>query len=483
MHISGTRQLQSFRDVDLNEIIRSFSTRPHLDAISQIFYSDARKIKEQLLNERKIKVKESLIKLKDMSDVDISMLLVGGDHNNLSDIKTNNINTDVHIRSIEDRIKLVIEWKLYEQTVDYYVGEYLKDINTLLDKIKGKRAVYDDDGNILTGVASYRKRLDLYEIDYRQIYEPGYNRFLQTIRTNLLADTVSIPENIEDARAHYSNQLNIESRAKRDWIVGGTVTIDTHSIPEQSAAVKKVETARQRGLRGLSRAATLLEMQTAYNAASTAIDAVTVVNAPIWKTDAGSSLTLTNGRHIINYTSPFSTVAYRADNTVIDEEDAPSFGDVAIDRTSVTEAFVLSYGPPLGTIRSSHGAKISYSSAKSPRAGNHDIVLTARNEYGPAALKVRIVVPDVQPSFVNANLAAKTLPSGTYTTVQFDEATGGNGILRYEINGVPYGMSFYPDMRKIEGRPRTAHVAENYIITATDEDGDTATQTVAITVT
>ena len=122
--------------------------------------------------------------------------------------------------------------------------------------------------------------------------------------------------------------------------------------------------------------------------------------------------------------------------------------------------------------------------------GNYDVEITARNACGPSVLRVRFVVPNFQPSFPRPSLPDETLRVPTLGSadeiIQFDEATGGNGKITYSILPLlPYEFSSnytHPRTRSQRIRAGSPMAKETHTITATDEDGETATQTVAVTI-
>ena len=113
--------------------------------------------------------------------------------------------------------------------------------------------------------------------------------------------------------------------------------------------------------------------------------------------------------------------------------------------------------------------------------------LTATDEDGDAAtLSFAIsVATDNQPSFG----AAATIPDQEYRAgsdiepLTLPPATGGDGALRYMVTpALPGGLAFNAATRVLSGAPTTASAERSYTLTATDEDGDTATLSFAISV-
>ena len=110
---------------------------------------------------------------------------------------------------------------------------------------------------------------------------------------------------------------------------------------------------------------------------------------------------------------------------------------------------------------------------------------TATDEDGDqAALTFTIEVqPDAMPRF-GGGVADQTYRVGsTIDTLALPSATGGDGELAYTLAPtLPQGLALDPESPSIAGTPTQASARTTYTLTATDEDGDQATLTFAITV-
>ena len=115
-------------------------------------------------------------------------------------------------------------------------------------------------------------------------------------------------------------------------------------------------------------------------------------------------------------------------------------------------------------------------------AGDHEVVLRVRNAAGPSECILTVRVADTAPAFPKAAVRARRLTVGTAASIGFDKAAGGNDALTCALDAAPEGMAFDAAARTLSGTPGEAQAATTYTCTATDEDGDEATQTVSVTV-
>ncbi len=93
-----------------------------------------------------------------------------------------------------------------------------------------------------------------------------------------------------------------------------------------------------------------------------------------------------------------------------------------------------------------------------------------------ASISFRISV-DALPTFGGASVAPRVWTRNrSIRTLTLPAAQGGNGNLTYSIQPVlPAGTTFDASSRQISGRPYVTKAETTYTLTATDEDGDTAT--------
>ena len=90
---------------------------------------------------------------------------------------------------------------------------------------------------------------------------------------------------------------------------------------------------------------------------------------------------------------------------------------------------------------------------------------------------------DVMPAFTDATLPAKTFKAQQQVQVQLPSATTGDPPLTYTLTPtLPAGLSYEGDTRRIMGAAQAVRAAAVYTHTVTDADGDTALQTVSITI-
>ena len=91
--------------------------------------------------------------------------------------------------------------------------------------------------------------------------------------------------------------------------------------------------------------------------------------------------------------------------------------------------------------------------------------------------------PDVTPTFAAATLPAQEYKARQRVRVQLPAATDGNPPLTYTLApALPAGLTYDGPTRRILGAATAAMAAAVYTHTATDADGDTAEQTVSVTV-
>ena len=118
-------------------------------------------------------------------------------------------------------------------------------------------------------------------------------------------------------------------------------------------------------------------------------------------------------------------------------------------------------------------------------------VLTATDEDGDtASLSFAItVLEDHQPSFEAAVESGQLFGEFRFragseiTPQELPSAAGGDGRLTYAVTpALPPGLTFSPDSLTLSGEPAEARERTVHVLTATDEDGDTASLTFSITV-
>ena len=109
---------------------------------------------------------------------------------------------------------------------------------------------------------------------------------------------------------------------------------------------------------------------------------------------------------------------------------------------------------------------------------------TVTDEAGAAATLpfIIMVAADLQPVF-QEGVEAQRYRVGTAVSLTLPTATGGNGELQYALAPAPpSGLTFDPVTLMLSGLPAEAVARDDYRLTATDEDGDTATLTFTLEV-
>ena len=401
-----------------------------------------------------------------------------------SSLLTNTYDGKVTIRTREDLRKVLVAWSTKRANLESQYIQYHDDRQETLDQISGTTPVTNSEGRTLTGLESIVERERLLSVIQTQ----------SRIRRNFLNTSIptGLSTNLLEACQQATEWLITVSEKKSNWVVNA---IEESYIPskiatiEQEAALRIIETERQKGIQAINRATTVAAVRAAYNAAKSVIENTIVSNAPIWKLDTGSDIPLTDGRYVLPYTESSTSLTLRADNSVIDAEDAPDAGNVSIDKVKSHEDFTFTYQPASGSIASSFGITITHGGTKHPPVGNYDIDLTARNTSGPSLLKLRYTIPDLQPSFPKAALPYEhlTVPgdgSNLSKTINFDEPTGGNGKLTYNISAdSQHRYRTDPNNRRFYISTSVPRPRQTFTFTATDEDGDIATQTFTILIT
>ena len=398
------------------------------------------------------------------------------------DTSQKNYKEHVELRT-RQQLRAVLEaWAAQRTELETRIHLAMRPIWKKVDQVAGDLPVTGADDVVLTGDAALTERERL----------SGELSRLKLADVNVLLESQSVPSGFSSdpllANRQALESLLTVAQTKADWVIGGSgerLGISEAANSDQSTALQTIEVERQKGVRAIQRASTSAAIETAYAAAKVAIQNVTVANTPIWKLDDGAALTLTDGRYVVSYTAAVGSQTFRADNPIIDAEDAGSMGDVAIDKLDLPGPLRFNYQAASGTIGTSFAVQVGYGGDRHPRAGNYDIAVTARNACGPSDLKIRFVVPDLQPSFPRASLPDITMRANRVypvrKVVQFDEAVGGNGDLTYSISPVMSGPFFpHPLSREISIDAVAPHAPTVITLTATDADGDTATQTVRI---
>ena len=93
------------------------------------------------------------------------------------------------------------------------------------------------------------------------------------------------------------------------------------------------------------------------------------------------------------------------------------------------------------------------------------------------------IAEDLQPSFGDQTIAAKSYTQNSAVDDTLPAATGGDGTLTYSIVGtLPAGLQFNASTRRITGTPTTAEAATSYTYRVTDSDGDTTDLTFTIAI-
>ena len=141
-----------------------------------------------------------------------------------------------------------------------------------------------------------------------------------------------------------------------------------------------------------------------------------------------------------------------------------------------TDTYSLSPAPPAGLSFDPRSRIISGTPTAVQPATPY--TLTASDFDGDEArLEFTIKVEaNLAPSFGDATVADQRFRVGSPIDLTLPAASGGNPLVVYALTpALPAGVVFDADMRTITGTPMTPTALAQYVYTATDDDGDTAT--------
>ena len=351
--------------------------------------------------------------------------------------------THITIRTRKAMRAILTAWIEKRAELETRTRIYTNSFHERIQQIAGRLPVINSENIVLTGAA---------QIEERERISTSLRTVITSANIPSGVENVVIPTgfstDVDEASQQAFEWLSAAAQRKNNWIVNSEdYEIVEPASSDQVSASKSVETERQKGIIAVQRSTTIAGVTSAYNIAKTAIDAVIVNNTPVWKLNTSNTIPLTDGRHVITYATPFTAISYRADNPVIDPEDARHMGEISIDK-NISPYFIFTTHAAEGSIKASYGITISRNSTlPNPKSGNYDIDLTARNNCGPTLFKIRIVVPEYALSFTRSTVPAQTFRSGTVPNVQFDAATGGNGKITYSMDDTPCLLYTSPSPR------------------------------------
>ena len=258
--------------------------------------------------------------------------------------------------------------------------------------------------------------------------------------------------------------------ARIDWLTEGA---GSPGSAAQRTYVEFLSGYLQGGKRALRAAATVAAAETSKDYSSYLLRRLHLNGAPVFSRTNGAALLIDGRKRVLMIAPNVRAVRLRVSNPVgsnggaIELESPPNAGwRQSIGATANDRA----------TLRCDRVAETAAT------VGDHEIVIRVRNAVGPAECILTVRVADTAPAFPKAAVRARRLTVGTAASIGFDKATGGNGALTYALDAAPEGMAFDAAARTLSGTPGEAQAATTYTCTATDEDGDEATQTVSVTV-
>ena len=178
---------------------------------------------------------------------------------------------------------------------------------------------------------------------------------------------------------------------------------------------------------------------------------------------------------------------------VIDRDLLPSFGDTTIAAqvyvqnreietltlpraTSGDSALAYALTPDLPAGLTFDAETFGVSGTPIKAMGEMTYTLTATDKDGDAATLAFTVavMADLMPTFGDTSIAAQSyLVNQEIDPLTLPQATGGDGPLTYAIRPLlPDALSFDPTTRTLSGMPLKAMAETEYIVTASDADGD-----------
>ena len=188
---------------------------------------------------------------------------------------------------------------------------------------------------------------------------------------------------------------------------------------------------------------------------------------------------------------------------VIDGDLLPSFGDTTIAAqvyvqnreietltlpraTSGDSALAYALTPDLPAGLTFDAETFGVSGTPIKAMGEMTYTLTATDKDGDAATFAFTVavMADLMPTFGDTSIAAQSyLVNQEIDPLTLPQATGGDGPLTYAIRPLlPDALSFDPTTRTLSGMPLKAMAETEYIVTASDADGDFVSLTFAMEV-
>ena len=264
--------------------------------------------------------------------------------------------------------------------------------------------------------------------------------------------------------------LEAEYRARIDWLTEGA---GSPGSAAQRTYMEFLSGYLQGGKRAIRAAATVAAAETSKDYSSYLLRRLHLDGAPVFSRTNGAALLIDGRKRVLMMAPNVRAVRLRVSNPVgsnggaIELESPPNAGwRQSIGATANDRA----------TLRCDRVAETAAT------AGDHEIVIRVRNDVGPSECILTVRVADTAPAFPKAAVRARRLTVGTAASIGFDKATGGNGALTYALDAAPEGMAFDAAARTLSGTPGEAQAATTYTCTATDEDGDEATQTVSVVV-
>ena len=288
----------------------------------------------------------------------------------------------VTLASPRQRRDLARAWGERAAAVVSHAAAEAASVYEQVDQLEGLIPIHDGEGAPLTGDAAVAARRRLLDVDLRALLgDRDGAGFAAAVRARIAAvEPGATSADLDTAREQLLDRLSAAAGRRRAWLLDGA---DDALGAEQRTALDLLARRRQAGMRAVRRAATVTAARTAHDAAAARVAGVAVEGAPQWRTSSGGTLTLTDGR-LVGRALVALTVHAR---NPAGADGGAALGAVALD--PVADSLWTVTGQP---VDHTHDLSVTIRLAAAAPAGDHDLVVTARNDRGPAALQVRITV-------------------------------------------------------------------------------------------
>ena len=396
--------------------------------------------------------------------------------------KANDRNSVVYVRSRMQWRALVTAWSRRKLLIHNRAELFRAEMHRALDRFGGIAEFTDDDGEVLSDDAAFAIRSEL-DIELRETLTP--ERIEARLRTTEHDPSpMLLDENLEVAKAQLIDHLGNAVREAMEWVTeGGPVPANA----EQATAERLIAGHRQEGRSAIRRSKTVTEAGGAYSIWKNRVEAVAVEGTPNFRDGSGGMLalrsgTLRSGARVLPLSCDGS-LTWSQSLRAVNHPGSAADGVVEIEVEDDAGGWRVTIGHRAAPNEHEATIQVQQPFGPAPREGWHHVVLTARNKVGPKRLTLEINMADLTPVFAPTLYPTQGLTVGAAASFTMGTATGGNGALTYTLTPeLPAGLSFDAETRVVSGTPTEGSPPTLYTLTAKDEDGDTATQTMTLSV-